>query len=94
MSICATHKSNSTIYPSFFRASYGKLCDVSLLPTIVIKPVFTPPMVVPDGNASEPLSLADKDADGPKYKVDADKNNDLACISLNPLSTEPILTSE
>ena len=51
-------------------------------------------MVVPDGNASEPLSLADKDADGPKYKVDADKNNDLACISLNPLSTEPILTSE
>ena len=94
MSICATHKFNSTIYPSFFRASYGKLCDVSLLPTIVIKPVFTPPMVVPDGNASDPLSLADKDADGPKYKVLDDICNVLTYISLNPLSTEPILIFE
>ena len=60
----------------------------------MIKPVFTPPIVVPDGNESEPLSPADKDADGPKYKVEADKYNDLACISLKPLSTEPIFTFE
>ena len=51
-------------------------------------------MVVPDGNASDPLSLADKDADGPKYKVLDDICNVLTYISLNPLSTEPILIFE
>jgi hypothetical protein len=75
-------------------ASYGKLCDVSLTPVIVIKPVFTPPIVVPDGNASEPLSLADKDADGPKYNVLDDIRNVLTYISLNPRSTDPMLTFE
>jgi hypothetical protein len=75
-------------------ASYGKLCDVSLTPVIVIKPVFTPPIVVPDGNASEPLSLADKDADGPKYNVLDDICIVLTYILSNPLSTEPILISE
>ena len=47
------------------------------MPIIVIKPVFTPPIVVPDGNANDPLSLADNDADGPKYKVLEDIRNDL-----------------
>jgi hypothetical protein len=51
-------------------------------------------MVVPDGNASDPLSLADKDADGPKYNVLEDICNDLAYILLNPLSAEPILIFE
>ena len=64
------------------------------MPIIVIKPVFTPPIVVPDGNANDPLSLADKDADGPKYNVLEDIRNDLAYISLNPLSAEPILIFE
>ena len=48
----------------------------------------------PSGKASEPLSLADKDADGPKNNVEEDTYNDLACISLNPLSVEPILIFE
>ena len=72
-------------------ASYGKLYDESNKPIIVIKPELTPPIVVPIGNAIEPFAFAEIDVCVPKYTVESETNNDFTCISLNPLSLEPIL---
>jgi hypothetical protein len=48
-------------------------------------------MVLPPGKATEPFADAEIELCVPKYIVESETYNDLACNSLNPLSTEPIL---
>ena len=57
-----------------------------------MEPVFTPPILVPTGKATDPLAVAEIELSVPKYIVESDIYNDLVCISLNPRAKEPIFT--